>query len=265
MSDHLDRTAVAEVAGLASAAQSISPRYADIGGQMYSTTTLLPVVPPKTPEPTPLVVHTLTGLADYIEANRDGLSVDDCVVHVADPGRVELRGQLKGHHAQRLTYIRAEHFDRFAAFPSFSFGRYLPTDQMIIALQALFEDAGDRAILLQLVGGVSSVNATEQSDDGVTQHVDVRQGVHRTRVVEAPRRLVLTPFRTFPEVAQPESVFFVRLRDNGDGVEAALFEADGGAWRLEAIARIEAWLGERFSDVGVEGLPSLGERLAIIA
>lgn len=259
----MNGTAVSEVANLAQQALEIEPRFAEINGEVFSTSILHRVKPDKEAEPAALVVHTLTGLLDYIEANRDALDLSGCLVHVVDPGHVELRGALLGPHRQRLTFVRAEHFDRFAAFPSFAFGRYLSTEDLIIALQALFEDTEDRATVLQLVGGVASVNATELSDDGVTQHVDIRQGVHRTKVIEAPKRLTLRPFRTFPEVNQPDSVFFLRLKDGGDGVRAALFEADGGAWRLDAIGRVDDYLSARLQEAGINSADST--TLAVIA
>ena len=53
----------------------------------------------------------------------------------------------------------------------------------------------------------------------------------------------LAPFRTFAEVDQPISKFLFRMRREGNHVSAALFEADGGAWRLEAMKNIAEYLG----------------------
>ncbi|HEY7770475.1 hypothetical protein [Longimicrobium sp.] len=254
MSTSLDGTAVKNVADLAQQALAAEPRIVEIDGLTFSTTTLQYVAPPKDPAPAALTVHTLTGLTDYIEANRDTLPLNECVLHVVNPGRVELRGRLTGHHQQRHTYIVAEHFDRFAAFQQFRFGAFASTEVVIIATQALFEDAADRAGLVQLLGGVKSINEAEFMDDGVSQQVEVRKGAVLTRTTVAPTRLALVPFRTFPEVAQPESNFFLRLKEQGDGMAAALFEADGGAWQLEAIGNIDTWLSDRLKDAGVEDL-----------
>lgn len=55
----------------------------------------------------------------------------------------------------------------------------------------------------------------------------------------------LSPYRTFREIAQPESQFLLRIKTGDNGaVQAALFEADGGAWRNEARLRIAAYLKE---------------------
>lgn len=49
----------------------------------------------------------------------------------------------------------------------------------------------------------------------------------------------LKPYRTFNEVDQPESEFLLRLSEGG-GV--ALYEADGGAWKLQARRNVAEYL-----------------------
>ncbi|MEB9782308.1 hypothetical protein P4K16_30685, partial [Bacillus cereus] len=51
----------------------------------------------------------------------------------------------------------------------------------------------------------------------------------------------LSPYRTFVEVEQPESKFVFRMRE---GARCGLFEADGGAWKLEAMNNIKEYLKE---------------------
>jgi hypothetical protein len=52
----------------------------------------------------------------------------------------------------------------------------------------------------------------------------------------------LAPWRTFREVAQPVSSFLFRVQKAGDLPQFALFEADGSAWKLEAVANIARML-----------------------
>ena len=54
-----------------------------------------------------------------------------------------------------------------------------------------------------------------------------------------PNPAVLKPYRTFVEVEQPESKFVFRMQT---GPEMALFEADGGAWRIQAMKNIKEYL-----------------------
>jgi hypothetical protein len=64
--------------------------------------------------------------------------------------------------------------------------------------------------------------------------------------VKVPNPVVLAPFRTFPEIKQPESKFIFRMQS---GPRAALYEADGGAWRNEAMSGIKEYLQDMLADV----------------
>ena len=54
--------------------------------------------------------------------------------------------------------------------------------------------------------------------------------------------------RTFSEIEQPESNFVLRVDRDAN---IALFEADGGAWKNAAVARIRDYLKWRLSDCPV--------------
>lgn len=56
-------------------------------------------------------------------------------------------------------------------------------------------------------------------------------------------------YRTFMEIEQPESEFVFRARKADSLPHFALFEADGGAWRIEAMKRIKAYLEENLKDI----------------
>ena len=62
-----------------------------------------------------------------------------------------------------------------------------------------------------------------------------------------PNPVTLAPFRTFRDVAQPASLFVLRVQGGGETPNVALFEADGGAWRLAAIENIKKWLEENIT------------------
>ena len=55
----------------------------------------------------------------------------------------------------------------------------------------------------------------------------------------------LAPYRTFTELTQPESRFLLRVRDGG---EMALYEADGGMWKLEAQRNTSDYLREALAE-----------------
>ena len=56
----------------------------------------------------------------------------------------------------------------------------------------------------------------------------------------------LKPYRTFSEVDQPESEFLLRL---SEGARVALYEADGGAWTLQARRNVADYLRTALSEL----------------
>jgi len=78
----------------------------------------------------------------------------------------------------------------------------------------------------------------ETSDDGITQQVVAKQGAMLASDVKISPIIKLAPFRTFIEVVQPESEFLFRI---SDGNSFALYEADGGAWKMKAKQYIRAF------------------------
>ena len=59
---------------------------------------------------------------------------------------------------------------------------------------------------------------------------------------------------TIRELDQPASDFIFRVKAQGG---FALFEADGGAWKIAAINAIASWLTNRIKTSTVEGLDKL--------
>lgn len=199
--------------------------------------------------PAPLVVATLSGIVDYIEANRDALPLAELAVHVVDHAHVDLVSKLEGEFRQRHCYLRAAFEPLFGG--AFRFGQYLDTESFVIGLQSLFVQTDTRKAVETLLAGIRESNVKDTFDDGVGQSVNVAAGVTLIGTVKVPNPVALRPFRTFREIEQPESLFVLRLQAGVEGQKpkAALFEADGGAWRLTAIERIAQYL--RASDTGV--------------
>lgn len=238
----IDASAVNAIAELARDGQEI--QQVEIGGIPF-TNIALHDARKKLPEPTPLVVHTLSGLVDYVMANRDALTLTEMLVHVVGPARVDLLTPVRGDFQQRLTFLSAQMPDRFAGVPvGFAFGRWLDLESLTIALSALFEDTGDRAAVLKLLGSIVNDASVKRTDDGFSQSVTAKSGIALVESVKVPNPVMLAPFRTFPEAGQPTSPFLLRLAKDGEGVRGALFEADGGAWRTDAVHSISSYLGD---------------------
>lgn len=206
-------------------------------------------LPPAEATLKPIEVSTLTGLNHY----RQMLYAEPLFIHVVSPIQAELISHPGGRHRKRDCHIFANCSDILGK--GFRFGEWYDVETFIINLQAQFVDTTTRAALLSVVGNLASENVQTLADDGVTQVVETRQGIARRSSSTVPNPIVLAPYRTFPEIDQPTSEFVFRLKQGRDGEmpRAALFEADGGQWKLEAIERIAAWLASEMEGTDAAG------------
>lgn len=185
------------------------------------------------PVATTLKVSTLTGLVDYIKANVDELK-GELLIQVKSHDEVRLFSKLNKDRDREL-YIQAE-----AILPNnIRYNSFIDTENFNIMLQSSFVDTGDKAVLLKYTGLVQDEAVKSTGDDGVSQQVTVKTGVASVGQAIVPNPVSLAPYRTFPEVEQPTSKFIFRMQS---GPRAALFEADGGAWRNQAILNIKNYL-----------------------
>ena len=116
-------------------------------------------------------------------------------------------------------------------------------------MQSKFVDNEDRKLLLKFAGTVQDGTVTEYGDDGVSQKATVKTWLSSKSDAIVPNPVILKPFRTFLEVDQPESAFIFRMKNGNYGVQCALFEADGGAWKIEAMKNIKEYLQEELKEV----------------
>lgn len=221
------------------------PIVTEVNGEQYSTVSLTRVQKELRAEP--LEAATLTGLIRYIKEFKENLKDTPLLVHVVSPTRVELTTALDGDRKREtLMIVHAE-------TPRIPFGSYIDNEKMLITVQSMFIDdpETDRAAVLKFAGTVTTGSIKEYGDDGVTQTATIKQGVASKTTAIVPSPCVLRPFRTFTEVDQPASKFIFRMREDRDEVEAALFEADGGAWQNEARENIRKYLEEQVGIYGV--------------
>lgn len=187
-----------------------------------------------------LTISTLTGLVDYIKSNIDTIETK-LLIHVASPTQVRLYGPLNSDR-ERENYLVAE-----ANLPNnIRYENFLDTEQFNIMLQSSFADKGDKEVLLKYTGLIKDEAVKTTGDDGISQQVTVKTGVASVGQAVVPNPVSLAPYRTFPEIEQPESRFIFRMKD---GPRAAIFEADGGAWRNAAILNIKEYLQEQLKEV----------------
>lgn len=226
--------------------QLVKDSYAvQVDGKTYSAQDLEPVL--YEPKAVAIEISTLTGFVDFIERNIDDLDFENYYTAVVDdPGKVMLCSALSGEKRAREVLVNARLDNYMQTFP---FGQFMPQEEFIIKLHSLFEkkEGDDFDYVALMVSKIVQADTADTNDDGITQHVTVKRGISGALKEKGEIKPIvrLSPYRTFREIAQPESQFLLRIRTDDEGsVQAALFEADGGAWRNEARLQIAAYLKE---------------------
>lgn len=187
---------------------------------------------------------TLDAVCQYLNANIDSLDYN-MIVHVESPTSVKVYSQLNGDR-NRENVISAE-----AILPEFPFGHFLDREDFNIQMQTKFVQEGtDYVSILSYVGTAEHGTIQQYSDDGVSQKAVVKTGLTQKEECLVPNPVTLRPYRTFVEVEQPESLFVFRMADaRGDGIQAALFEADGKSWRNAAMKNIQMYLEDQLGNL----------------
>ena len=217
------------------------PQVLENNGEAYSDKGLHRIC--HNPKAQAIEMTTLTSLVEYIKAGIDTMD-DKMIVHVSSPEKVLLYSMLD------LDRVREYIVEVNAQVPEFRYGRYMDHESFLIALQSKFIPNDDRELLLKFTGTVENGTVSQYGDDGVTQKATIKTGITSKGEAVVPNPVRLRPFRTFVEVEQPESAFVFRMRQDSDGgVECAVFEADGGAWKNAAMENIKKYFQLEVSDL----------------
>lgn len=216
----------------------------EIKGRQYTTNDIIKV---KEPKPAPLSVSTLTGLVDYVKSGIDNIKTP-FLVEIYSPIGVSLSSPIFGDFEQRKTYLEVE-----AELPELSLNNYMSQESFVISLQSCFvrNDGNKQSDIFNLIKCASHVSKNSEitsEDDGITQSASMKSGIHIVNRENLPNPVILQPYRTFQEVEQPYSEFVFRVQD---GPRFGLFEADGGAWRSQAIQNIKHYLCEQLKEYPV--------------
>lgn len=147
-------------------------------------------------------------------------------------------------------YSRLPLYEAVSDVPSISVNQYMSQEHAVIELQSLYAVTDDRDYLLALLSRIDVNQGVSSVDNGISQEVSVRTGAVLKEQQTVQPIVHLQPYRTFLEVEQPASDFLLRLDKEG---RPALYEADGGAWKLEAKRNIAAYLGEQLADLVENG------------
>ena len=187
------------------------------------------------PKARPVQARTLTALMDYMEHCSQEFP-GRMIIHIADPTHVRLLSELDAERERETL------FETAAETSAFRFGEWYDQENFMIALQANFQANDDLAAVLKLAGNIVSKNDQTYSDDGTTQVATMTVGVASKADAIVPNPVTLIPFRTFQEVAQPESAFVFRIGERGGTPAFKLIEAEGGLWKMTAVNAIKDYI-----------------------
>ena len=198
----------------------------------------LSLIRPETNSRQTVKLSTLSGLVELIKNSQERRD-SKLFVQVVSPKHVEVIGALD-KYGRRESLITTK-----ANVPDFYFDHYYDVEELNIALQSRFVQTDDRDVVLKVIGNLKEENVHSSEDDGVSQSVNIKSGVASVDEVKVPNPVSMKPYRTFVEIDQPESKFIFRMQR---GMQAALFEADGGAWINEAMNNIKDYLVKNLDD-----------------
>lgn len=221
-----------------------APRHFEVNGISYYDKALVPI---KDPSTTPLRLTTLTGIVDYLQANIDELNEDELMIHIVSEAYVCLLSKITQPWENRNCYLSCAHSD-----PGFRFREWHDLEDFIISMQSMFVQDTVTVDILRLLGNLKDGTVRTLRDDGISQEVNIKDGITKVDEAIVPNPVYLAPHRTFVEVMQPISSFVLRLRQKNEpsGMPfCALFDADGERWKNEAIQNIKTWLKFNLKDI----------------
>jgi len=213
-----------------------------INGDTYSDRDLIRI-PSHIDKPRSFELSGLDGIAKMIRAEITAHPAP-MFVRVTGPTQVDVYTTYLQDASRVFAYTAK------ADVPDFRGGFFFDHMETIIRLRSRFVPNEGQEYLLSLLSRMNLEQSATSTDNGVTQRVEARQGIALNSKETIKPIVKLRPYRTFHEVEQPESEFLIRVDDRGN---VGLFEADGGAWKLQAKKNIAAYFEEVLKDLVESG------------
>lgn len=213
-----------------------------IDGRDYTTK---PIYPVRKEKPETIIFHTLQGLVDYYLKQSKADWPGKLFFCVDSPTKVSIKTCLDSKFRQREKLAQAQAPQEDMSF----LNRYHTLEDFIIGVQTFFAPTDHRCQLLANVGNIVAQAGVDIDDDGVTQKVTVKTGIHRKAKNKLPNPIPLTKYKTFPEIEQPEQGHVLRIRQVGDSsVEAGLFTIENSLWEVDTCNKIKDFLTAAISE-----------------
>lgn len=157
-----------------------------------------------------LEVQSLTGLVDFIKGDFD--SDDKLLIRIVDETQVIVSTKLN-ENKKRETVLNV-----MADVPEKTLDRYMDLEVNVQLQSSIRAERWQHKCTQYYRESPRNENVKNFGDDGITQMVEVKRGVTVADNEVVPNPVHLKP-RTFTEIAQPESPFVFRLRQERDEVK----------------------------------------------
>lgn len=196
----------------------------------------------KLPLPSEVKVFSLTQLVSFIKMSKTDAPL---IVNIKDEAHVEVFEKGLNVNGQRTDVAEANFSEMVDTFP---FDQKMSQEDFAIKLMTMFVKDAERDELIKTVQSVRAEKVKTSDDDGISQTIATKAGVH----LQAEKRVELVwnlkPFKTFPECEQPVVPHILRLHQRGDEMPLfALYDCDGGRWRVDATLAVRKYLQENLS------------------
>ncbi len=203
-----------------------------------------------------LKVFSLSQLVNFIKTQISEPPYNAGIfINVEGPTLVT--ANIKGLNKNR-EYENAVHTDFSQVQAQFPVGKFMDQEAFIVELLSKFPPSPERDTVLSLVANIKSEKIKTSDDDGFSQVVNVKSGVVMQKAVTVPNFFKIQTFKTFPEIEQPKIHYVLRLQQHGDEIpKFALFECDGGQWKVETTGEIRSYLNKNLVE-------SLGRSVTVL-
>jgi hypothetical protein len=226
------------------------PNFKEDGEYLYCDQELKRITDPAYPEA--IQCSTLQGFVDLYKAGIDELKDDDVLAQVVSPAEVRLLNRVADKFGRRKLTLAC----KLPQIDQFQFGKWQDPGHFIISAQQCFQRvkvqnddgtyAQDLDYVLSIASSITADQTASSEDDGISQRVGLKRGITLKAEAVLRPRVSLAPYRTFADVDQPLTLFIFRAKVEDGEPALALFEGDGGRWKITAAASIKAFLQTLF-------------------
>lgn len=226
----------------------------DVGGYNYHVSekgaTLV-----RPPTQAAIKCFSLSQLLSAVKADDPSAESNPILINVVSPFRVEAVCAETDECWQRDEVAVA---DFSGVIKRMASGDRHTQEEFIIKLQSLFMPNDDLADILKLVSAVKAERVQSADDNGVSQVVAAKAGVHLVTEIKVKNPWSLKPFMTFPEIEPVDVIYLLRLHQRTDELpQFALYECDGGRWQIKTVEAIKDYLRAGVETLALPGVTVL--------